>query len=164
MTDGAEKRNNGLTEPRPTRSPRYPWYDSVWLAKYVRAKAIIQTVRPDALAAFVDAFRILRTRPDFRVRLFERPFDDHTLQEIRRVARSLRPTDLELHEVRAFGRFVVHDHPFLTELQQRTVPPVSEAVGEAVEISYNFLSLYESQGVCPPQMDSPKASGPLISA
>ena|SRR5688572_17170751 len=95
MTDGAAKRDTGLTEPRPTRSPLYPWYDSVWLAKYVRAKAIIQTVRPDPLAAFVDAFRIHRTRPDFQVRLFERPFDDQTLHEIRRVAQSFRPTDLE---------------------------------------------------------------------
>ena len=97
-----------------------------------------------------------RTRPDFQVRLFERPFDDHTLHEIRRVVLSLRPTDLELHEARAFGRFVVHDHPFFTELQQRTVPLVSEAVGEPVETSYNFLSLYGSQGVCPPHMDSPE--------
>jgi len=161
MTDSAEKRDNGPTEPRPTRSPLYPWYDSVWLAKYVRAKAILQTVRPDALEAFVDAFRTLRTRPDFQVQLLERPFDDHTLHEIRRVAQSLRPTDLELHEVRAFGRFVVHDHPFLTELQQRSVPLVSEAVGEAVEMSYNFLSLYASQGVCPPHMDSPKAKWTL---
>lgn len=161
MTDGAEKRDTGLTAPRPTRSPLYPWYDSVWLAKYVRAKAIIQTVRPAALAAFVDAFRILRTRPDFQVRLFERPFDDKTLHEIRRVAQSLRPTDLELHEVRAFGRFVVHNHPFLTEVQQRTLPLVSEAVGEEVEMSYNFLSLYSSQGVCPPHMDSPQAKWTL---
>ena len=161
MTDRAEKHDNGLTESRPTRSPVYPWYDSVWLAKYVRAKAIIQMVRPDALTAFVDAFRILRTRPDFQVRLFERPFDDYTLHEIRRVVQSLRPTDLELHEVRAFGRFVVHGHPFFTELQQRTVPLVSEAVGEAVEMSYNFLSLYAAQGVCPPHMDSPKAKWTL---
>jgi len=161
MKDSAEKRQIGLTEPRPARGAVYPWYDSVWLGKYDRAKAIIQKVRPEALAAFVDAFRILRTRPDFQVRLFERPFDDNTLHEIRRVVQSLRPTDLELHEVRAFGRFVVHGHPFFTELQQRTVPLVSEAVGEAVEGSYNFLSLYASQGVCPPHMDSPKAKWTL---
>jgi len=161
MTDSAETRENGPTERRATRSPLYPWYDSGWLAKYVRARTIVQTTKPDRLAAFVDAFRVLRTRPDFQVRLFERPFDDDTLHEIRRVVQSLRPTDLELHEVQGFGRFVVHDHPFFTELQQRTVPLVSETVGEAVEMSYNFLSLYATQGVCPPHMDSPTAKWTL---
>jgi hypothetical protein len=74
---------------------------------------------------------------------------------------SLRPTDLELHEARTFGRFVVHDHPYFTELQQHIVPLVSAAVGEPVEAAYNFLSLYGGLGVCPPHMDSPEAKWTL---
>jgi hypothetical protein len=161
MTDSVEKPDNGPTKSRPPRSALYPWYDSAWLECYVRAKAIIQGVRPEALAAFVDAFRVFHTRLDFQARLIEDAFDEHTLHEIRRVAESLRPTDLELHEARMFGRFVVHDHQLLTELQQRTVPLVSEAVGEPVEVSYNFLSLYGNRGVCPPHMDSPRAKWTL---
>lgn len=161
MTDSAEKGVLGLKESRPARSQLYPWYDSVWLTKYARAKAIIRMVRPDALAAFVDALRVFHTRPDFQVRLLERPFDDDTLGEIRRVAASLRPPDLELHEARMFGRFVVHDHPFFTELQQRTVPLVSGVVGEPVEAAYNFFSLYAAVGVCPVHMDSPEAKWTL---
>ena len=150
--DGAE-----LSERRPERSRLYPWYDSVWLTKYEMAKAIIRTVRPDGLAEFIDAFRVFHTRSDFKARLLERPFDDATLVEISREVKSLRPTDLKLHEARRFGRIVVQHHPFFTELQQRVVPLVNEVAGEVVEASYNFLSLYTAMGVCPLHLDAPRA-------
>jgi hypothetical protein len=161
MTDHAENDGVGLAEARPANSRIYPWYDSVWLSKYEEAKTIIRAVRPEALPAFVDAFRILHTRTDFKVKFLERPFDAATLSEIRRVRASLQPTDLELHEAQRFGRFVVHDHPFFTELQQRTVSWVSEIVGERVEAKYNFLSLYTSKGVCAVHMDAPEAKWTL---
>lgn len=139
----------------------YPWYDSAWLAKFVRAKDIIHNVDPDRLPAFIDAFRPFRTRPDFNVVRLEQPFETRTIAEIREVTRTLRPTDLEMHEARGFGRFVVHDHPFFDELQRRTVSLVSEAVGEPVDASYNFLSLYGASGRCPPHLDSPDAKWTL---
>jgi hypothetical protein len=40
----------GLAGKRPASSRLYPWYDSVWLTEYAKARAIIRTVRPDALA------------------------------------------------------------------------------------------------------------------
>jgi hypothetical protein len=161
MTDYAEKDGAGPAEARPSNSRLYPWYDSVWLSKYEEAKTIIRRVRPGALPAFVNAFRILHTRPDFKVKFLGQPFDDATLAEIRRVTASIQPTDLELHEARQFGRFVVHDHPFFTELQQRSVPWVSEIVGEPIEAGYNFLSLYTSKGVCAVHMDAPRAKWTL---
>ena len=139
----------------------YPWYDSVWLTRYRSATALIERVRPDVLPAFVDAFRIFHTRRDFKVRRLDRIFDDATMAEIRRTIRALRPHDLELHEARRFGRFVVHDHAYFTALHQRLVPLVSEVVSEAVEPAYNFLSLYGRCGVCPPHMDSPEAKWTL---
>ncbi len=60
-----------------------------------------------------------------------------------------------------FGRFVVHNHPYFTELQRRTVPLMSEVAGEEVEASYNFLSLYGGLGVCPPHLDAPSAKWTL---
>jgi hypothetical protein len=146
---------------RPLTSDVFPWYDSRWLTEYARAKDILRRVRPQLLGAFVDAFRVLRTSPDFEVRRLDRVFDDDTMAEIRRVVQSLRPTDLELHEARMFGRFVVHDHPYFTALQHRTTGVVSDAVGEPVEVAYNFLSLYGGLGVCPPHMDSPEAKWTL---
>ncbi len=112
------------------------------------------------LRGFVEAFRVLHTRQDFETTLVKQPFDDACLSDIRRVATSLRPTDLELHEARSFGRFIVHDHPFFTELQERVAPFVSDIVGERVESGYNFLSLYTNMGVCPVHMDAPQAAGP----
>jgi hypothetical protein len=158
---GAEKDGREEAEIRPSSSRLYPWYDSVWLSKYEEAKAILRRARPDTLPMFVDAFRVAHTRPDFKVKLLEQPFDAATLAEIRRVTASLKPTDLELHEARQFGRFVVHNHPFFMELQQRSVSWLSEAAGEPLEASYNFLSLYTSRGVCAVHMDAPRAKWTL---
>jgi hypothetical protein len=161
VTECAGRDSAGRAVTRLFNSRLYPWYDSGWLTQYEEAKAIVRAAKPDALAAFVEAFRILRTRPDFKVKFFERAFDSATLDEIRRVTASLRPTDLELHEARQFGRFVIHDHPFFTELQRRMVPFVIEAVGEPVEANYNFLSLYTSKGVCAVHLDAPEAKWTL---
>jgi len=146
---------------RPLRSRLYPWYDSLWLEDYSRAKYIIRKVRPDVLPTFENAMAVFRTSLDFRVKAFERVFDDEILDKIRQVVRSLKPTDLELHEARQFKRFVVHDHPYFTELQQQLTLLVSEAAGEPVEPRYNFLSLYTAMGVCPVHMDSPAAKWTL---
>ncbi len=146
---------------RPARNHLYPWYDSDWLAKYEGAKTIIRTVRPGALNAFVDAFRVFHTRPDFEPAPVERPFDDETMQDIRQATALLGPKDLELREAHSFGRFVVQDHPFFTELQRRVVPLVSDYVAEDVDPTYNFLSLYTSKGVCPVHMDAPGAKWTL---
>jgi hypothetical protein len=139
----------------------FPWYDSRWLSEQARAIAILRAVRPDALAAFLDALRVFHTPLDFRVTLVERAFDDETMQAIRQAVASLTPGDLELHEAKTFGRFVVHDHPFFTALQYRIVPLVSQAVGEPVEVSYNFLGLYGHRGVCAPHVDAPSAKWTL---
>ena len=149
------------TNARPLRSQLYPWYDSAWLDEFSHAKCIIRKVKPQALAAFEQATNVFRTGPDFRVRTFEKVFDDDTLEKIRKVVRTLQPTDFEFHEAQQFKRFVVHDHPYFTELQQQLIPLVSEAAGETVEPNYNFLSLYSAMGVCPIHMDSPEAKWTL---
>ncbi|MGH9603463.1 MAG: hypothetical protein ACRD24_13865 [Terriglobales bacterium] len=161
MADGTTQVHVKQTERRPAKSERFPWYDSVWLASYTRAQSIIQKVKPGVLAEFVNAFQVFRTRPDFQARLLQNVIDAPTLEEIRRLRSTLRPTNLELHEAHMFGRFVVHDHPVFTEIQERLVPVVSEAVGEPVESAYNFLSLYGARGVCRVHMDAPKAKWTL---
>jgi hypothetical protein len=103
----------------------------------------------------------LRTRPDFKVKEFPTVFSDTVLADIEQAIRELAATQLELHEVRNFGRFIVHDHPFISELQQSIVGLVSEATGEPVEAGYNFISLYTERGVCPVHMDSPEAKWTL---
>lgn len=161
LTDLKAQPQLQTTNARPVRSRLYPWYDSIWLNEYSRAKGIICKVKPEALAAFEDAMRVFRTRPDFGVTAFERLFDDDTMEEIRRVVSNLKPTDFEVHEARQFKRFIVHDHPYFTELQQRLTHLVCEATGELVEPNYNFLSLYSAMGVCPVHMDSPEAKWTL---
>jgi len=141
--------------------PSYPWYDSVWLERYARAEKVIERVRPERLSEFVDTFRVLRTRPDFEVREFPRVFSDAALEDLERVVRGLKAAELERHELEGFGRYIVHDHPFITELQHSVVDLASEAAGEPVEPYYNFLSLYTKLGVCPVHMDAPNAKWTL---
>ena len=132
------------------------------LAREVRAGAgNHRRVRPEALVEFDRTFEVLRTRPDFQVTEFPRVFSDPVMEDIRQAIRELQQGQLELHEIRSFGRFIVHDHPFITELQQSIVDLVSQAAGEPVEPGYNFLSLYTKSGVCPVHMDAPDAKWTL---
>ncbi len=143
------------------KNGHYPWYDSDWLAQYTRAREVIAQAEPANLTTFVRTFDGLRTNPDFVVPILEDVFDDGAIGEIEALARTLKPMDLEMHEVKRFGRFVVHDHPTLTELQRLVIEPVSEAAGEPLDPSYNFLSLYTGQGVCPVHLDAPAAKWTL---
>jgi hypothetical protein len=142
---------------RPERSQLYPWYDSYWLTAFARAKAMLRRLRPEAAGELERAMRVFHTRLDFSPRHLKEVFDAPTMAAIHSVVAALRPAQLELHESRLFGRFVVHDHPEFTRLQHTLTQMVSEAVGEPVEPSYNFLSLYGQMGVCPVHLDSPKA-------
>lgn len=142
-------------------SKPFPWYDSVWLRKYVAARELVERVRPARLPDFVRAFEPFRTRPDFAVRCVDRVFDDGIMARIRDLVRTLNIQRLEAHEARAMGRFIVHDEPYFTELQSTIAPLVGELVGEPVEPSYNFLSLYTKLGVCPVHLDAPQAKWTL---
>jgi hypothetical protein len=146
---------------RPANSRRYPWYDSNWLSAYSEAKDILRQTRPDVLPRFEEACRIFRTPTDFSVRHLDKAFDVQMLDEIRQIVRNLQPADLELHEARNFRRFVVHNHPRFLEIQGEIAAWVSELAGEELDVSYNFLSLYSSSGVCPVHLDAPQAKWTL---
>ena len=142
-------------------TPPHPWYDSLWLTKYQRAQDVIRRVQPEKLPVFVGALAGLRTGADFRTKRISALFDDATMAAIRHTIATFQLTNLEFHELKKFGRFVVHDHPFFTELQTKTIDLVSEAAGEPVEASYNFVSLYKKVGVCSVHMDAPQAKWTL---
>lgn len=137
------------------------WYDSIWLGKYLAARDIVAARAPERLTEFVDRFAGLRTNPDFTVRRLPQLLDAATLAAIRQARHKLEPAQLELHEVKRFGRFIVHDLPEFTRLQHRLTELVSQAAGEAVEPSYNFLSLYTKMGICEPHLDAPSAKWTL---
>jgi hypothetical protein len=140
---------------------RLQWYDSNWLEKYLQAKDVIAKVAPSKLTDFVDSFQVLRTDPNFSVIDAPGVFDAETLSEIKQTIRALQMNDMEVHELKSFGRFVVHDIPKFTELQSALVDKVSDMAGEPVEPRYNFLSLYTRMGVCEPHLDAPLAKWTL---
>lgn len=137
------------------------WYDSEWLARYLQAKKIISVHAPSKLDDFEEALAPLRTHPSFQVKDVPAVLDAATLSEVRALAKSLPVSQLEMHEAKQFGRFVVHDHPRFTQIQIDLCAMVSRLVGEDVEPSYNFLSLYSRSGVCEPHLDAPSAKWTL---
>jgi hypothetical protein len=137
------------------------WYDSVWLGKYFAARDVIARVAPGRLAEFCESFAPLRTDPACAVKELPGLFDPPMLAAIAKTVAAIPKEKLELHELKRFGRFIVHDHPPFTELQHTLVQRVSEWAGEPVEPSYNFLSLYTKLGVCEPHLDAPSAKWTL---
>ena len=137
--------------------PDFAWYDSQFLTSYVRAKQYITRHCPQQLATFEATLAPLRTSPQFSVREIMPLFDEPTHQLLRDTIASVDKRQFELHEMRDFGRLIVHDHPVITTLQHDLTERVSAWVGEAVEPSYNFLSLYNQTGRCEPHMDAPSA-------
>lgn len=135
----------------------FPWYDSNWLSAYVLAKQLLQQSHPQEYAKFVEAMEPLRTRANFEAIKIARLFDTTTMSEIRDLIARLQQEQLEKHEFFQFGRFVVRDLDYFVELQAWLTPLVSDLVGEVVEPSYNFLSLYNNLGVCKVHMDAPSA-------
>ena len=152
------------TEVNPTRtvgSGPFPWYDSVWLANYESVRQWLRSERPQGIYEFERKLAVLQTSQDFQTQFFPSVLSDVALASVRSVIAGLRPANLQLHEAATFRRFIVQDHPTLTDLQRSLLPLVSKAVGEQVEIGYNFVSLYGTKGVCPIHMDAPEAKWTL---
>ncbi len=131
------------------------WYDSVWLSKYLAAKALISKSYPSQLEEFVERFRVLRTNPDFTIKEFPCLLDRDALDLVKQTITEIPMSEVDLSEVRQFGRFVVRDNPVFLKMQADMTDLVSEQTGEAVEPHYNFLSLYTKMGICEPHLDSP---------
>ena len=139
----------------------HPWYDSVWLVRYLAAKSLIARLRPAILEDFVASFAALRTRKDFEVVDVAAALDDATLETVRRTVPDLPADAIRTNETERFGRMLARNQPLYTTLQKELEPLVSDLVGEPVEASYNFLSLYSEFGVCEPHMDAPNAKWTL---
>lgn len=138
-----------------------PWYDSVWLHRFLVAQMLIEQAQPAKLAEFMHAFNPLRTDPSFKIQQVKDTFNLDVLQKVKDIIASLPADTHESHEIDRFGRLIVHDHAFFSELQRSMVPFVSELAGEEVEPCYNFLSLYSGFGVCEPHIDAPSAKWTL---
>lgn len=140
---------------------RYRWYDCGWLRTYSAAKELIEHLRPERLSNFVEALAPLRTRDSFSTRQLTPVFDGARLREVRDIVHDIDTDKRKSHEAESFGRAIVHDLAPFVALQHQLEQLVAKIVGEPVESSYNFLSLYSRFGVCEPHMDSPVAKWTL---
>jgi hypothetical protein len=136
---------------------RYRWYDCNWLRKYSAAKELIEKLRPERLSNFIETIEPLRTGGSFTTRELRSAFDKRKLIEIRDAIKHHPIGNSSSYEKEKFGRVIVHDLPPLVDLQRDIESEISTIVGEEIESSYNFLSLYSNLGVCEPHMDSPIA-------
>ena len=97
------------------------WYDSVWLNAYYAATDVVARVAPSRLDDFVRSFDILRTNIGIATRYLPGVLSSEMLEHVRGVIQAVPKDNLELHEMQAFGRFVVHDIPEFSELQNSLV-------------------------------------------
>ncbi|WP_231470568.1 hypothetical protein [Novosphingobium sp. CECT 9465] len=106
---------------------------------------------------FENAMAVFRTDPSYEVQHIRGFLDERELKNLREEVAAIPREALELHEVKKFGRLIVHDWPPFVAMQAKLVDFVSELAGERVEPCYNFLSLYSRRGVCEPHLDTPSA-------
>lgn len=135
----------------------FPWYDAVWLNRYVETKRIIRDVAPDKLDMFEELLAPLRTRPDFKPIRLTNFLSEDFLRQTKAFIADLPNDQKETHEIFRFGRTVLHNHELFNEHHRAITAQVGELVSEEVEPSYNFLSLYYNMGVCEVHMDAPEA-------
>lgn len=133
------------------------WYDSRLLRRYFAAQEIFARVAPEKLADFENAMSVFRTAPSFEVKYAKDFLNAQELKDLRETIAAIPRESLELHEVKKFGRIIVHDWPPFVAMHATLVDFVSELAGERVEPCYNFLSLYSRRGVCEPHLDTPSA-------
>jgi hypothetical protein len=112
---------------------QYPWYDSIWLGQYAGAKQRLAEASPSKLPEFLGAMEHLRTRPDFQIQRLSHVVGGDVMHQVKQACRSLTPTAMELHEMRRFGRWVVHGNAFFTDLQRSLTGLASEIAGESLE-------------------------------
>ena len=98
---------------------------------------------------------VFKVDSGFRERVFSGFLDSEALREITHLVHAFKLDELEDHELFSFGRHVLHNHRYFTDLQARLNDTVSRHAGEDVEPSYNFLSFYNDLGICEPHMDAP---------
>ncbi|MBT6890365.1 MAG: hypothetical protein HOA25_02640, partial [Gammaproteobacteria bacterium] len=118
----------------------FPWYDSHWHSAYQAVYDFLQKKYPTRVGDFVNALMPLKTHKDFKPIIAHDILCKATLSEANAVIAGIGIGDWEVHEVESFGRLVLHDHPYFTDLQQRLTEQVSNIVNEEVVPSYNFLS------------------------
>lgn len=136
----------------------FPWYDSDWLNSYEAFKrGLGQTEKSE----FEKALSVFKTSKDFKVIVLKSFLKPDLLLEMKRRISEIQMKTYEFHEFESFGRYVVHNDDFFNQLQERFKTEVTKQVGEELDTSYNFLSLYKSAGQCPPHMDAPLAKWTL---
>ncbi len=152
-----------ITNKKPNKNYQemFPWYDGYWLYSYVKCKQIISVKYPEKLQNFIQSFEILKSDKSFKTKELSCVISEQIHQELLKVISDIKQNEFEKHEFFDFGRLIKHDLPYITKLQERLVDLVSTEVGEEVEVSYNFLSLYNSLGILHAHMDAAPAKWTL---
>lgn len=134
-----------------------PWYDSAFLRYFEAAKIFLRDVRPELVENFVRGFDPIRPPANFDLCELDNLFDRETRSKIKRVLAETPKAQLEHHEESSFGRQILRDHPFFTQLQGELQARVSELAGRPLSSSYNFMCLYGDTGQCELHMDEPRS-------
>lgn len=142
------------------------WYDRNFHKRYAAAIAYLTVVRPESVPLFASGLAPLRTRDDFSATRLRNVLSSANFDEVVKYVDAIRPSQTAKsanreNELNGFGRELVRNHPFFTDLQAGLTSLVSGLAGEPLVPSYNFLSLYGSGGRCATHLDHPSAKWTL---
>ncbi|MCP4914155.1 MAG: hypothetical protein GY909_13670 [Oligoflexia bacterium] len=140
---------------------KFPWYDSEWLSHFVRLKNHYIAHSKNDLDLLLERTNILRTDKSFKPVVLKNVLSDDVFTKIKKIIEEIEEDKLKDYEKEEFGRKILHNHPYFNEIHNDLINLVSEKVGEEVEASYNFLSLYKEDAKCPLHLDAPSAKWTL---
>jgi hypothetical protein len=139
----------------------FPWYDSQWHSARVRARKWLQSRSQEEVQAFDLMLESFQTPRQFQPIVLKSLLSASELELYGQEARKIKKEDFIQNEKSYFGRDLLRHHSFFSEMQKELLPMMEEKVGEALEVSYNFLSLYGGDAICPIHMDSVEAKWTL---
>jgi len=133
------------------------WYDSYWLRAYQKALEYFRESAPQKLDLFVSETDVFRIPLSFREVQIDDLVSRSCIDQMRGLIASMREEELDTREFLEFGRLILHNNDFFNQLQLDICSRIGGIVGERLQPSYNFLSLYNNLGICKLHMDAPLA-------
>jgi hypothetical protein len=137
---------------------RFASYDAGGLVRLVKATEFIEVHRPEVSKDLLQAFEQFRSDSGFRVAEIRNALNDATGAHVRDVVATLRSMFRELREVKAFGRWLVHNHPVLAQPKAHVAALAARSSREAQVHSRHFRSTYARLGRSPMHQDPPWAT------
>ena len=87
---------------------------------------------------------------------FRELFDKDPFADIQRYVADVAPALRHGKDTKTFVRTYIHNNSFFSDIHHQLTEFASDAFRQKVKPSYNFLSMYKDNGICPLHIDRPQ--------